>query len=395
MRVLVIVKNLTGGGAERVATNLAGCLEEYVEKVVLAVLNGSDNTYGSTVETIDLNMPEDKGILKFSWHLKVMKKIKAIKKKYGITHSISFMAEPDLANILSKGKDKTIVSVRNNRSAVKQNILLYKKNKWVFNKADAIVALSKKVGEDMADLYGVNKDVITCIYNPCYTDTIQKKISEGVITTEENKLFRENRGRVVITAGRLTNQKGQWHLIRAFSHVVRTIPEAKLIILGQGEKREYLQQLINDLNLGENVKLWGYKSNPYPYLAEADVFAFPSIYEGLGNILIECMACELPIISTDCKFGPKELLDPDADLNSYAEEIRHGKYGILVPPMTGKEYTASDPLQQSEKYLSDAIIEMLSNNVLREHYKVAARERGKDFLPSEITRQWLEVLKNM
>ena len=89
------------------------------------------------------------------------------------------------------------------------------------------------------------------------------------------------------------------------------------------------------------------------------------------------------------------LLDPDADLNSYAEEIRHGKYGILVPPMTGKEYTASDPLQQSEKYLSDAIIEMLSNNVLREHYKVAARERGKDFLPSEITRQWLEVLKNM
>lgn len=91
-----------------------------------------------------------------------------------------------------------------------------------------------------------------------------------------------------MTAGRLVDQKGQWHLIRAFSRVINKLPDAKLLILGQGGNKDYLERLIKDYKLEDSIKLLGYKSNPYIYMVRSDIFAFSSVYEGLGNILVEC-----------------------------------------------------------------------------------------------------------
>lgn len=393
-KIMIISKNLTGGGAERVATNLAGALSEFAD-VLLVVLNGQNNTYGTTSKTIDLKMPEDKGKLKVLWHYNVYKKIKKIKQEFGPTHCISFMAEPDLANVLSKGNEKVIISVRNKRSSSNPTKLHYLKNKWVFSKADAIVSLSQMVKKDLVESFDVSEDIITPIYNPCYMDTIQEKCREDVFSIEEKSFYEENKGKIVITAGRLNSQKGQWHLIRAFKKIINSVPNAKLIILGQGEEEEYLKGLAKELKIEKSIYFYGFKSNPYPYLANADVFAFPSVFEGLGNILIECMACQLPVVSADCPFGPKELLAPDEEKETFVDAVDYAQYGILVPPMDKVRYSAEEPLQHSEECLADAITAILTNHTLREDYRKRITERGKDFSPDVITHQWLNVIDGL
>lgn len=391
---MIIVKNLSGGGAERVATNLATCLSKS-EEVILVVFNAENNTYGSTVETFDLNMPENKGLFKFVWHMKARRKVKKIKEKYQITHAISFMAEPDLANVMSRGKEKVLISVRNKHSSSSPTKFHFLKNKWVFSQADAIVAISKMVKQDLIEAFGVSGNIITPIYNPCYIDAIEKKIEEVVMTEAEKFFFSENKGKIVITAGRLEPQKGQWHLIRAFKRVMEAVPNAKLVILGQGSEQEYLKKIIKELSLQESVFLLGFKENPYPYLAAADLFAFSSVFEGLGNILVECMACHLPVVSADYPYGAKELLAPGEDFSSPTHDIDYAEYGVLVPPMDSRKLAPSEPLTHSEDCLAQVIIKLLCDDNLRNNYKNRIEKRGKDFSPDVITKQWIQVLESI
>ena len=87
----------------------------------------------------------------------------------------------------------------------------------------------------------ITVDKIEVIYNPCDKEAIKNKISDDILTDSEKEIF-ENSENIVITAGRLTEQKGQWHLIRSFSKVVEEIPNAKLVILGEGDKKSYLKR---------------------------------------------------------------------------------------------------------------------------------------------------------
>src|SRR5690625_2500259 len=103
----------------------------------------------------------------------------------------------------------------------------------------------------------------------------------------------------IITVGRLTKQKGHWHLIRAFKIVKNEIPNAKLVILGDGPLKSYLISLSKQLELEDDVYFLGFQKNPFKYLVNSDVYAFPSLYEGFPNALCEAMACGLPVISTD------------------------------------------------------------------------------------------------
>ena len=88
------------------------------------------------------------------------------------------MAEPDLANVLSKGNEKIIISVRNKRSSSNPTKFHLWKNKWVFSKADAIVSLSQMVKKDLVEFFDISEDIITPIYNPCYTEIIQKNVEK-------------------------------------------------------------------------------------------------------------------------------------------------------------------------------------------------------------------------
>ena len=110
-----------------------------------------------------------------------------------------------------------------------------------------------------------------------------------------------------INVGRLTQQKGQWFLIRSFRKVVNQHENARLFILGEGKLKKELEDLINKLNLKENVFLLNIQENVFPFLKSSDCFIFSSLWEGLPIVLIEALSMNLPIISTDCKTGPRKI----------------------------------------------------------------------------------------
>src|SRR5690606_12347751 len=122
---------------------------------------------------------------------------------------------------------------------------------------------------------------------------------------------------VVLAAGRLVSDKDFATLVRAF-HLVRRERRARLVILGEGELRPELEALVAELGLTEDVALPGFEPNPYKYMAGAAAFALSSVSEGLPTVLIEAIEAGLPVVSTDCVSGPREIL-------------AHTQAGQLVP----------------------------------------------------------------
>jgi len=195
--------------------------------------------------------------------------------------------------------------------------------------------------------------------------------------------------------GRLVEQKGQWHLIRAFATVAGQDPAAQLIICGVGPEQDYLRELITQSGLENNVTLYGYDTNPYKYLAHADAFVFSSLYEGLGNSILEALACGTPVITTDCQCGPRELLYPDSDFTQTVDGIVYAPYGILVPVVDGKRYTAADPLTPAEEKLAEAMLALKNDPQLRSHYVRQSKLRAADFDSNLIVEEWKKQFETL
>lgn len=106
----------------------------------------------------------------------------------------------------------------------------------------------------------------------------------------------------------------------------------RLLILGDGEKRRELEDLADSLGVRQDLALPGFEENPFAYMARAAVFSLSSIYEGLGGVLIQAMACGCPVVSTDCPSGPKEIL-------------QNGTQGPLVPVGNDAELARAIQLQ--------------------------------------------------
>lgn len=392
-KVMIITRILTGGGAERVAASLASYLKDRYD-VLLVVIDGSRRTYETKAKVEFLNLSvfdKGNGINRAKWFLSAYIKIKNIREKYNPDCVISFLTEPELMNALTKGHGKSITSIRNVRSSVVKSKAKKLRDKWVFSRMDGIVSLSYNAKMDLVNNYGVSANKIKVIYNICETERITDRIKQGTISNDELEWI--NNEKTLITLGRLTEQKAQWHMIRAFKSVARCIPDAKLVILGEGDKKAYLQGLISDLGLNSSICLMGYKENPYVYLANSAGFVFSSVYEGLGNSIVEAMACGLPVISTDCNAGPRELLAPNTDFNESANKIEMQEYGILTPVCDGREYSANDPLTYEETQLANAMLLILENKSVANDYRKKSLERGLQFEKEKIIKQWCDEIE--
>jgi glycosyltransferase involved in cell wall biosynthesis len=182
-----------------------------------------------------------------------------------------------------------------------------------YSGADEIVAVSKGVAADLGVRCCLPWHRIKVIYNPVLTPELLEKAREPV----EHPWLAPNQPPVVLGVGRLTIQKDFSTLLRAFAQVRQRRP-AKLLILGEGDQRRQLEALSRELGVDGHVCLAGYRENPHAYMARAQVFVLSSIYEGFGLVLVEAMASGVPVVSTDCESGPREVL-------------QDGRYGTLVP----------------------------------------------------------------
>lgn len=182
-----------------------------------------------------------------------------------------------------------------------------------YPKADAIVAVSDGVADDLAQLLGLERAAITRIYNPIVTGSLAALAAEPL----EHPWFAQGAPPVILGVGRLTAAKDFGTLIRAFAELRKRRP-ARLLVLGEGEERAALAALARELHVDDDVALPGFEDNPYRYMSRAGAFVMSSRWEGLGNALVEAMACGAPVVSTDCPSGPREILEG-------------GRHGRLVP----------------------------------------------------------------
>lgn len=391
-KIGIIIPSLRNGGAERVASNLTKDLIEYYD-IYLIVFDARDITYDYEGTMININMPPKK--TKIGKAINVLKRSKAVKKiknKYNIDCCISLLEGANIVNVLSKSKEKVITSERCLVSFIHNSFFAKKEIKYISKKADKVVALSNLVKKDLVDFFKVDEAKVVTIYNSCDKDRLLK------LASTNNKMLEsfDNRKKYILTIGRLEYQKGQWHLIKAFKKVKTEIKNTELLILGQGKLKDQLEELTQKLELEDSVKFLGYVENPHNILKKCDVFVFSSLAEGLGNVLLEALAFDRAIVSTDCDAGPREILAPDTQITKKTKDIELAKYGVLVPSFNRKNIDINDlEISEEENKMAEAIIKVLTEKNLKEEYEKKAKERINDFSPLKIKEEWKTLIEKL
>jgi glycosyltransferase involved in cell wall biosynthesis len=189
-----------------------------------------------------------------------------------------------------------------------------------------------------------------------------------------------------IAVGRLTEAKAFWHLLRAFKVYVEQHPKAVLLILGDGEYRQPLERLIDDLVLGENVLMPGIVANVFPYLKQADATLVTSYTEALPNIIIESLAVGTPVLSTDCISGPREVLAPNLLLDQKIAYPYKTEFGYLAEPFD-MDVDFSTKSKPKEVSYAEAIGKIHTNTFDSEELK----NRAMDFDKETILSRWQKV----
>ena len=225
----------------------------------------------------------------------------------------------------------------------------------VYPLADKVVSCSQGVDRHWNWLDPCKRAVI---YNP-----LAVKEVEG---SQEPPSFLDASKKKLVAMGRLTSQKGFDLLLQAFAKVQAQFPDWQLVILGEGEKRQELENLARQLEITEKVAMPGLVDNPFPILQQCDLFVLSSRYEGFGNVIIEAMACGLPVISTDCPSGPSEI-------------IVSGENGILVP-------------NQNQDELASAMATLMSDAPQRQTLATKAFDSLDRFKLETIVEQWEQLL---
>ncbi|MCP2731514.1 glycosyltransferase [Limnofasciculus baicalensis] len=357
-RIAIYLRNLSGGGAERVMVSLSGGFIKKGIDVDL-VLNKVEGAYLSQVppevRIVDLQAPKlPAGLPKLASYLR-RERPSVLLSALHYTNEIAI-----LAKYLSRISVRVVVSERNtlslhgpSRNSDRLSPLLAR---LLYPWADGIVAVSQGVADDLAQVTGISPQQIETIYNPTVTANLLEKSQESL----NHPWFKTGEPPVVLAVGRLDDQKDFPTLINAFA-IVKKIQPCRLIILGQGPQKQKLEALVQELDLKNDVAMLGFAENPSAYMAKAAVFVLSSAWEGLPNALIEAMAIGIPVVSTNCPSGPREILD-------------NGKYGSLVPV-------------GDSKAMADAILSVLSGK-----FSSVDPTWLKQFTLEVATQKYLEVL---
>ncbi len=246
---------------------------------------------------------------------------------------------------------------------IKGKIFLSLIPKW-YKHATQVIAICRGVHDELIEKLNV-KAPVGIIYNAGYDKTYKQRAGETLdrsITKGKNQL---------IACGRLNRQKGFDVLLNALA-LIKDDTEFNMWILGEGEEKEKLTEQRDSLRLTDKVHFLGFQANPYKFYSNADIFVLSSRWEGFGNVLTEAMICDCAVISTDCDFGPNEII-------------------------TDKENGLLSPVDDAAA-LAGAIKKMIADTAFRESITQKGHERAKAFASDIISREYFEeisrVIKN-
>ena len=272
-----------------------------------------------------------------------------------------------LAHLLARSKAKLFLCERVDPLApgqTKSGRLM----RWAYRRADVTMTNSRALAERLAGFLGTQPSGVSVIYNPTVTPELEAESKEPV----DHSWFAGPTARgpadptvpVILGAGRLSEQKDFPTLIKAFA-LVRSDRHARLMILGEGPERASLEGLAARLGIADDVCLPGFDANPYKYLARAAMFVLSSRWEGLPNVVIEAQALGVPVVSTDCPTGPREILFD-------------GEAGLLVP-------------MGDAQAMAEAIERVLGDQALARRLVQRGKEGIDRFTPGPCAARYLEL----
>ncbi len=318
LSVLIYMSDLSGGGVERLTVSLLGDFRRVGVSVMLAV-------HAKRGEMLPL-LPPDLRVVSFGTSRTVgdLLPLARLLRRERPDIVLSSLNHNNIIALLAKAAafspTKVIVCQHNALSQEAAEM-----GSWKFRVvpmfyrllaplAAGFVAVSRGVADDLSRASRIARGRITVIYNPVVTDDFETRAG----ATVADPWLDEPGPPVFVNAARLVAQKDHDTLLRAFALVLQRMP-ARLLILGNGPLQAALEQLTLELGITDSVRFAGFAGNPLPYFRRAAAVVLSSRYEGFGNVLVEAMACGAPVITTDCPYGPGEIVDG-------------GRFGRLVPP---------------------------------------------------------------
>lgn len=399
MRVSFLINSLWGGGAEKQLSLILNYLP--YEKVYTLEKAMASNEKIAELSTHNSSTANFIKILSLGYYKK--KFLSALSDKRQTV--ISFMTRANAVNVeaASISGHTAIVCERTNPN---QEFFGFRRKIYfpilrkTYAKAKKVITNSNGCAQEIISNFSVSKEKLIVIPNMVDFENVRNLAKEDLGQWKE--IFQSP---VILNCARLTDAKGQWRLLRIFACLKKKNKAIKLVFTGDGELRNYLQDLSNALGLKTfsagrdrigndfDVYFTGYIKNPHKFAASCCVFILSSLWEGSPNAVLEAMACGAACISSNCQYGPLELFLAKPDLSFYsASDIIEGDFGVLLPALNReKVYKVNESLDETENVWVDYISSFIRDAKKLSFYRNSALSRSLDHTPEKIIPLWKKL----
>jgi glycosyltransferase involved in cell wall biosynthesis len=313
-KITLLLPDLTGGGAERVAVNLVNQFVSlgYKCQIVLLVNKGVYHTcLDPRVEVVELGVKRVRGtLLPLVKHLRTERPDALLVFMWPLTVIAvvaKWLARVPLTLVVAEHQTLSLSEASNTLRFFFLKISM----RLGFRYADQVVCVSRGASRDLAQIASLPKQSVKTIYNPIVQ--AREKSSQPVPDYTQWWFGEHYR---LVAAGKLKKQKDYPTMLRALV-LIRRCLNVRLLILGDGEEKAQLQKLASDLRVDDIIDFAGFVPEPYIFMHRAHLFLHTARWEGFGNVIVEALEAGLPIVCTDCPSGPREILE-------------NGKFGSLV-----------------------------------------------------------------
>jgi glycosyltransferase involved in cell wall biosynthesis len=401
----MIIPNRGLGGAQRAFHDHGVALREYYDVTEVIFNEDDSDLYPSGNPVRSLDVPGGGSALaKVQNFYRRVARLRALKRELNCDVAVSHLEGADYVNLLSKGREKVILLIQGSKvhdGEIKGGLGLLRKRllmPWLYRRADKVVTVSRDIIPEMIEAFGVPADRLSSINNSFDVERVRERSQESLGEAMQGAIYGDDP--VLVTSGRLAIQKNQAPLLEVFAELLHRRP-AKLVFIGDGELRDELAQRARTLGLRTylawegaaltpdyDVYFVGLQSNPFQFIRLAQVFVFPSAWEGFPLALGEAMTCGITCVTTDCPTGPREMLAPES--TAPAQSIRSAEwtqYGLLMPMLTSSTTLVADQL-----VWVNTLEQLLRDAPRRYQLGEAAYRRALDFSHANTFRRWKQLI---